>query len=393
MARVIRFTVENKNISLLVLDNGAVSQLRYGDITYTGTPPSWVSLKDWAENKNELLAAYFELFPGNISEDVRRLICFIINNDMEPLGLKDNLNVKTGDVDEPLYITTNGKLKYKKQLANSLNALGVSANQIWLKDTEDNIISFEHILEAKNVNDMYEDTLDFKIEPDGTIYWLHPIYSWFSEKDGDILPEWLKRLVEKHPRFRGWRSIELVTQDNVCSLENAECGNKLQDCSGSRVEDITCNAISEPEKEELNTDIPSLYSISNSSASTLLPSYYGSVIPIETLTKCVDENHCNMTYYIDASGSKVEMLNRDIEYCKSQINNMEKLLSQQSNTLTFLKTKLTEMNKTNNLYSNIPALTTMFYSTPTSVPNATPVPASTPVPAPVTNVKQCCSFQ
>jgi hypothetical protein len=308
MSKVIRFKVEDKNVTLLISNNGTVSQLRNGDITYSGSPPMWASIKEWAPDNKALMAAYFELYPHNISVDIRNLLCFMINNDLEPEKHIGNLTVKIGSEEHPIHISSNGKLSFLRKRGDSLAALGISANQIWLKDRNNNLISFD---DNESNADVCVDTLESKIDSDGTIYWLHPIYRWFSEKDGDILPDWLKKMAEKNPLFRGWKSIELVTQDVASDilplpfLKNTSCDN-IPCCSHDGLKH--------------NTFSGSENTVSTNTHSNL---YYGTYMPTQPPTECVDASLCmyprNFTYF-----------NRDFytdprnEYHKSHIYTMEK---------------------------------------------------------------------
>lgn len=247
MSQIIRFTLDYKNITLLFHTNGCVSMLRNGDTTYSGSPPTWNSLVDWSDDWSNddraLIAVYTEILPNTIDANVKNVIIFMKKNHVEPnlsnasrKAKTDYLFVKTNDDLVPLYVSCAGLLKYNEKVGNNFAAVGLSDPDIWLLDNTDTLIRFGGLVIEMNVVedealkwDVVEDeALKWGVDTEGTYRWLHPIYRWVTEKDGNIIPEWLKKMVENHPKFRGW-----VGRNTIEGPPSTTCCPYTSDVSGS----------------------------------------------------------------------------------------------------------------------------------------------------------------
>ena len=237
MSQIIRFTLDYKNITLLLHTNGSVSMLRNGDTTYSGSPPTWNSLvewsDDWSNDDRALEAAYTEILPNTIDVNVKNLIIFMKKNNVE-LNLSyasrksktDYLFVKTEDDLVPLYVSCKGLLKYKEKVGYTLAAVGLSEPDIWLLDKTDTLIRYGGL--AIEMNVVEDEALKWEVDAEGTYRWLHPIYRWVTEKDASIIPEWLKKMVESHPKFRGWFGV-----NTIMDPPSTTCCPYVSDVSGS----------------------------------------------------------------------------------------------------------------------------------------------------------------
>ena len=219
MSQIIRFTLDYKNITLLFHTNGSVSMLRNGDTTYSGSPPTWNSLVDWSDDWSNddraLMAAYTEILPNTIDANVKNVIIFMKKNHVEPnlsyasrKAKTDYLFVKTADDLVPLYVSCDGLLKYKEKSGYNFAAVGLSEPDIWLLDKTDTLIRYGGL--AIEMNVVEDEALKWEVDEQGTYRWLHPIYRWVTEKDAHIIPEWLKKMVESHPKFRGWLGVNTI---------------------------------------------------------------------------------------------------------------------------------------------------------------------------------------
>ena len=208
MGEVIRFTLDAKKITLLLHNNGSVSMLRNGENTYRGSPPTWDSIlhwsNEWSTDDRALEAAYNVILPSSIDVSVKSLIIFMKKNNMSTnfYAKTDYLFVKTADDLVPLYVSSEGLVKYIKKVGYSFASVGLTEPEIWLLDKTDTLIRVGELDIGLNV--VEEEALRWESDTEGTYRWLHPIYRWVTEKDADIIPEWLKKMVEKHPKFRGW---------------------------------------------------------------------------------------------------------------------------------------------------------------------------------------------
>ena len=208
MSEVIRFTLDAKKITLLLHNNGSVSMLRNGENTYRGSPPTWESIlhwsNEWSTDDRGLEAAYNEILPSSIDTSVKNLIIFMKKNKMSPnfYAKADYLFVKTADDLVPLYVSSEGLVKYMKKVGYSFASVGLTEPELWLLDKTDTLIRVGELDIGLNV--VEDEALTWESDTEGTYRWLHPIYRWVTEKDLDIIPEWLKKMVEKHPKFRGW---------------------------------------------------------------------------------------------------------------------------------------------------------------------------------------------
>jgi hypothetical protein len=239
MSNIIRFTLDNERITLLLLENGRVCMLRKGNATYSGSPPSWNSLVEWSDANSVhgkgLEAAYEEILPRTVDEKVKSLIVFMRKNAMSPnlycnfrKAKTDYLFVKTEDDLVPLYVSANGLLKYKERTGYTFKSVSLVEPDIWLLDKTDTLIHFGEWGVTLNVVEEKDEALTCEVDAEGNLCWLHPIYRWVSEKDGDIIPDWLKKMVEKHPKFRGW-----MISNTIDEPPSTTCCPTVCDVSGT----------------------------------------------------------------------------------------------------------------------------------------------------------------
>jgi hypothetical protein len=158
-----------------------------------------------------LEAAYSELLPKTIDAKVKSLIIFMIKHDIQPnfyaKAKPDCLFVKTEDDLVPLFVSFAGKLKYKGLTGYNFQSVGLVSPEIWLLDKTDTLIPVSQEGVTLNIVEEKDESLKYEVNKDGSLRWLLPTGCWVSEHDGDLIPDWLRKMVEKQPEFRGWNTI------------------------------------------------------------------------------------------------------------------------------------------------------------------------------------------
>jgi hypothetical protein len=219
MSNIIRFVNKGLRITLLILDNGSVCQLRKGDETFRHTPPAWDSLSEWADGDLATLKSVYSQILSVSDDEILNLIALLKKHKLE-LNLYGNntkakidyLYVKTTDGElVPLYVSYKGLVSYKGTVGASFKSVGLTNPDFWINDISGTLINISQN-SAVNLNTVIEEEpLVWEQDSQGLMRWCHPIFRWFTENDGDVLPDWLKRLVEAHPKFRGWATVPPTT--------------------------------------------------------------------------------------------------------------------------------------------------------------------------------------
>ena len=219
MSNIIRFVNKGLRITLLILDNGSVCQLRKGDETFRHTPPAWDSLSEWADGDLATLKSVYSQILSVSDDEILNLIALLKKHKLD-LNLYGNntkakidyLYVKTTDGElVPLYVSYKGLVSYKGTVGASFKSVGLTNPDFWINDISGTLINISQN-SAVNLNTVIEEEpLVWEQDSQGLMRWCHPIFRWFTENDGDVLPDWLKRLVEAHPKFRGWATVPPTT--------------------------------------------------------------------------------------------------------------------------------------------------------------------------------------